>query len=620
MHPTPTHPTPLHRTRVASRTALPLVGAGLAALALVAPMAAPAQATPAQAAPAQAAPARTAPIRQASPQATVAAKAPSLTLAWSDAAKTTVRTTLGSRTLTKGDVGATISMRLTPTAGATLQCQTQKLSRRSSGASAAVAHNWSTSGCWTGGVNLVTTVTRVMVGQQLVLAGTARAASKAGAVDATGEVTIASQKQTAHASLKPAVTAKPIPVGTNVVAGKVPANAMSGLPRIPWEGGVSYYKRFPDAVRGGWANTSHFPIALWWGQVSSDNEVAYDKSKGINTYVVTNPQTDYRLFDRNGVSYVGHRLSGQPRDAKSWVGDYLDDEVDARFSATEGRAVMDKLAGALPENDKFRYANYTAMVVSWQEGNSAWQQASRDYVNKWTDVVSLDAYWYSSPQCDWANPNGHAYLAPFGKANCRTPQAYGRNVAALRQQDTTDGKLQPAWNFIENVDAAPNGRTEHVLTPAEVKGAAMSSIINEARGIVWFNNSFGGRCETGNAIRATQTNPSYPCSSTVNAMGEVNNLIHSVAPVLSTQSYRWNFGAGTQTMLKFHGGSAYIFAMPSDAGARSGAGTKTFRVPPLLKGRTVEVVGQKCTIRMAPDGTFTDRFATVNDYRIYRIR
>lgn len=577
-------------------------------------------------------------------RAATAPTSAALTMSWTNPTGTEVndhvRPHLVSRTITKTDVGATIQMRVTPDSTSTIDCATEKLSYVVGGKSVALERDWYASGCWNGGANLVAKVTSAMVGGTVVLDGGNQPNLASPAYNLTGQVTIGSQVQTAKATLKrpanaptklapvPAATTAPktttttpttpAPSTTPVVVNKTDGSSFAKLPRVAWEGGAAYYAKFPDAVKAGWTNPNHFPIGLWWGQVSSNDEVAYDKSKGINTYVVTNPNTDYKLFDNNNVSYIGTALQNQPRTSKSWVGDFMDDEVDGRYSATAGQDYLDTLSKKLPDHNKLRYGNYTGMVISWQDNNASWATASQNYVNKYNDATSIDAYWFSSAQCDWANPNGGAYITTFTKSNCRTAQNYGRTVTSLRAQDAKDGKLQPIWNYIEDVDVAADGKQVHALTPVEVKGAAMSSIIHEARGLMWFNNSFGGPCASGNAIRDTQKKAGYACASTVNAMGEVNNLIQSLAPVLNTQSYVWNFGTGTETMLKQYNGASYVFAMPTDTGTNSGAGKKTFTVPAALKGKKVTVVGENRTIALSGT-TFTDSFANVNSYHVYKI-
>ena len=154
------------------------------------------------------------------------------------------------------------------------------------------------------------------------------------------------------------------------------------------------------------------------------------------------------------------------------------------------------------------------------------------------------------------------------------------------------------------------------ITPAQIRGAAMNSVIHEARGLIWFNQAMdeGGACQTGNAIRAAQTNPAWACAPHIEAMGQVNNFILSLAPVLNTQSYQWTFGPNLDTMLKVKDGYAYIFAMTSGT-----AGSRQFTLPPEITGTSVEVIGENRSLPVSNQG-FTDSFAQESTYHVYRIR
>lgn len=575
------------------------------------------------------------------------------TAAWSNGI---LKSAVTGRTIAKSDIGRTITVQLGTAATSGIDCKTVTLAHTPAGSSArkVLMGKARTISCTAATVKASTKVTAAMVGGSVDLAVRSTPVASKSRFVFNGQVVLGTtqksnttvQRPVAPAvrptvkpsvapSVKPVVTptptvkptatvtptatAKPTATATPTATAAPSTNPLAGTPRVAWEGGPSYWSRFPDTAKGGWTNPNFFPVALWWGVFSNDAEVKYDKSMGINTYIVTNKTADYRLLENNAMGYIGHQLDGMPRSSKAWVGDFLDDEVDGRFSATEGHQELTRLSSQLPDHNKMRYSNYTGMVISWTQNNPTWAKAANGYVNNYSDAVSIDSYWYSSPYCDWEVVHGQAFLVPFDKANCRTGQAYGRTTKALRQQDATDGKLQPVWNFVENIDVAPDGKQVHALKPAEVKAMAMSSIINEARGLLWFNNSFGGPCSTGNAIRETQVNPSYACADTVKAMGEVNRFVQSLAPVLNTQSYYYTWGTGVETMTKYHGGSVYLFAMPTDSGANSGAGTKTFTAPRALAGHKVTVVGENRTLPVTADGTFTDHFASLETYHVYQI-
>lgn len=556
-------------------------------------------------------------------------------------------------------LGKPVALRMTAARGADIDCASIALERQDgNGSWKNVEFDYQESGCWTGGAVLQANVTEQMAGKALRLVGRAKRTSTALNPSLVGQTMVNGQADLAPVTIgdldaqptrpvdekaqsevssplaqidapaapapapAPAPTAAPKPTATPTqapVAGA--ANGGTGtiaqldLPRVPWEGGSSYYNRFPDAAAGGWANPNHFPIGVWWGGYSSDQDVLNDKKLGINTYVQLNHVADYKMLTKHGMSLIGNQLDNQPRHDPGWVGDYLDDEVDGRFNAATGQGILADHVSKIPDHSKFRYANFTGMVISWYRGFPEWDANSNKYVRDYTDVLSLDSYWYSSDACDWENPNGSGWAFPFTKANCRTGQNYGRNVEGMRWRLAQAGSTQPVMNFIEVVEAAENGYTNHPLTTDEVKGAAMSSIIHEARGLIWFNQAFHGKCASGNAVRSYY-NPSYPCRDTVGAMGEVNNLLQSLAPVLNSQSYQWSFGKDIDAMLKVHDGSAYIFAMGDDLHP---TGKRVFTLPKPLQGHKVEVIGENRTITPNADGTFTDSFENVNKYHVYKI-
>ena len=387
---------------------------------------------------------------------------------------------------------------------------------------------------------------------------------------------------------------------------KTSAQGVSELPKQPWEGGPQYWEQFPDAAAYGWSDPGYFPIALWWGVFEDDAEVKWDKDHGINTYIVTNPEspTAYPLMEKHGMSWIGGPLPGMNRDSPAWVGDFLDDEVDGRFPPSEGQAELESIAGGLPDHQKFRYANYTNQVISWMD-----QPNAEKYVNAYTDAVSIDMYWYTASFCDHDPFQGSVFLAPIEQKTCRTASSYGQTVVGLQERDATDQHLQALWNFVELVPIDGG----YSLNPLQVKGAVMASLIAGARGIVWFNNSFGGECETGNAIRTAQYAPDWACSPNVEAMKQINSFTQQLAPVLNTQSYEWNFGPGLRTMLKLVEDDAYVFAMTDGT-----TGTRSLQLPEGVTAATAEVVGEGRTITI-DGGKITDDFAEESTFHVYRI-
>lgn len=384
------------------------------------------------------------------------------------------------------------------------------------------------------------------------------------------------------------------------------------LPRIPWEGGPAYWKKFARADEGGWDDPAFFPIVAWWGGFSSDAEVQFDKAAGVNSYVAMSPGTPFKLFEDNKVYWIGDKLNDGFKDSSPWwPGHFLDDEVDGRFSPVEGRQHLKALADQYGQDGRFKYANYTSMVV----GTDMKASDAEAYVNDFTDTVSVDMYFYTIPFCGWS-PFRDFYLTPISQSNCKTASSYGKTMDSLRMRDAADGKLQPLWQFVENASGSPGEGPSVMIAPGQVKGAVMNSIIHEARGIAYFNQIVSGSCQSGNVFRSVQYDPSFCAAGQVAAVREVNNQIHSLARIINTQSYRHNFGAGLDTMLKSDGQYAYVFAMIDGA---SQPGNRSFQLPAGVTGRSAEVLFENRAVQIDSAGRFADNFSQEYSYHIYRI-
>ncbi|MGY1694444.1 hypothetical protein ACI780_05955 [Geodermatophilus sp. SYSU D00814] len=387
--------------------------------------------------------------------------------------------------------------------------------------------------------------------------------------------------------------------------------ALLALPRVPWEGGPEYWSRYPAAVAAGWTDPTFFPVVAWHDGISSDEEVQYDKGIGINTYIGMDAATPYSLFADNGVFWMGSQLNETfPEDGANWPAAFLDDEVDGRYTPEEGRAHLEKLRGDLP-GDRPAYANFTQSVISTDMA----RDDTEAYVNGYSDIVSVDMYWYTIPFCDLQPFRGSVYLVPVREDTCRTASSYGAVVDSLRQLDAADGRLQAIWQFVELLNGGPGGGpfTANIQS-GQLQGAVMNSVIHEARGIVWFNQSLSGPCQGGNLIRLSQVQDDFCGADQVAAAAEVNSVVRQLAPVLNTQSYEWDAGPGLDTMLKARDGSAYLFAMIDGS---AGPGERTLQLPSGV-GTQVEVLFEDRSLPVS-NGVFVDTFAEEYTWHVYRI-
>lgn len=385
------------------------------------------------------------------------------------------------------------------------------------------------------------------------------------------------------------------------------------LPLVPWEGGPAYWKQFKKADQAGWSDPSFFPIVAWYDSVSTPDEAAFDKKLGVNTYIGMPDTLDSSLLDDAGMFWIGGALNSTfSETTKSWVGSILDDEVDGRFSPEAGRSHLASRKKSIPQG-LFSYANFTYMVLE----NDLGAEDSEKYINDFTDAVSVDKYWYTIPHCS-AKPYRDVSLVPVPQETCRTSSSYGKTMQALRQRDAADGQLQPLWQFVENMTGADQeGNFGQYIRPDQLAGAVMSSIINEARGLVYFNQSFAGPCKSSNVFRSAQVVPEFCGQKQIDSVRTVNSRIHSLASVINTQSLEHSFGEGLSTMLKVHDGYAYLFAM---ADGQSSSSERTFYWPEGISGTKAQVLFEKRNVELEADGRMTDAFDSEASYHIYKVK
>jgi hypothetical protein len=421
-------------------------------------------------------------------------------------------------------------------------------------------------------------------------------------------VAVASCSSAHPGSSHPATPSVTVAPGSSTSQAAGPLN----LPTIPWAGGPAYYARFPAAAAYGWTSPKFFPITVWDASIDDPGEVAQDKAAGINTYL--NPSgNDFAAARSAGMSIIAS-TDLHPVLGPEVVGYDLTDEPDGWARAGNGPidkktqqcatnapcaytllSYLDRLA---PKSlGRFTYTNFTTTVID-QPGIGA--HFLRDY----QDVVSVDSYYYTDAGDTCYTSKVYGLVRP---GECPKAADYGMDVA--RERALVPDK--PVWNYVEVGSTVKGGG---IITPGKLGGAVWNSIINGAMGIDYFIEDTGLQaCQgTGNLIRDTS------CPAAVAATREITHVdgqIKSLAPVLNSQSLGYTFNPALNTMLKYQGGSYYIFAMP---GLSGGPGSYTLHLPPGLRASKVEVVDGRRTIPIV-NNAFTDSFAHEYSYHIYKI-
>lgn len=419
--------------------------------------------------------------------------------------------------------------------------------------------------------------------------------------------------------------------------GSLRHGSLEALPRVPWEGGPAYYASFPQAVASGMTDPAFFPIAVDFESVTSQGNIDTDKAYGANMYVRLTSDSDLALIRSNGMVTL-HQTDTTATPGNETVGWTASDELDV--SGPQGWAtgatfdnlhaewqVVESFAGA---DGRMRYTNYSK-PVAFNEADAL----CRVYVNGTDtasparlpgatdgrafsfDMTSLDVYYYTLFLSRFDKNNLNALGCPdslirrainYGK--------YGVNRIRVRQAMESPPNYQPVYTFVEVVnqmtgaETAAEGIPVTDPTDAQIAGAVWGSLIYEARGIIYFVHDFNHSGSFHNL--RDNINNRTPGVTALNAQ------VKRLAPVLNTQSYVWEFDSTVKTMLKSHGGFAYIFAMshaqdPHDTTAR------TFTLPAGMPSHgTAEVVDEARTIPVS-GSAFSDSFAAESSYHIYKI-
>jgi hypothetical protein len=167
---------------------------------------------------------------------------------------------------------------------------------------------------------------------------------------------------------------------------------------------------------------------------------------------------------------------------------------------------------------------------------------------------------------------------------------------------------RPVWAFVElgHPFAEDDWPT---ITPSQVRAAVWSGLIHGARGVVYFNHSFGGDCESQHVLRD-------PCYAPVRAaVTQLNRQITRLAPVLNAPfaDEVTTVAGAVDTMTKYSDGRLYVVA-----GSAQAAGQRAAFTLACVGDATVTVVDEARTLPMK-SGSFTDEFADGNAVHVYRI-
>lgn len=381
--------------------------------------------------------------------------------------------------------------------------------------------------------------------------------------------------------------------------------SLEELPRVPWDGGPEYWRKFAKAARAGWTNPSFFPIGVFFGR---PDHAGHLKELGINVFQAVEHNAPLAVATAEGIFCIPQDEFNPSEIGEDplVVGLLAHDECDMGLgcggeNTQESLANMRRQVDALRARDDGRFinANYSKGVLE-----TFWARGTMGNFMSVVDCASVDNYAYTSPATQQAVEASPHWPKGVPVARAAT---YGWLMDRMRAFQATPG-VQPNWMLVETAMPYLSESGAVTITPEQIEGACWSAIIHEARGIVFFQHNNDG-------INGNYSLVESPLDRR-ERVRSITSGIHAMAPVLNTQSYEWDFGRDTDTMMKVYEGAAYLFASLA-VGTEPGA--RIFKLPAFFTAATLDVVGEERTIAIF-DYTFTDEFSFEFTHHTYRIR
>jgi hypothetical protein len=395
------------------------------------------------------------------------------------------------------------------------------------------------------------------------------------------------------------------------------------------DGGVDYYKKFADPLP---TDPSYFPIGVYYASVGSQDDVDLFHNAGINTFVEIDSNADFPavkgFIQKDNMKVIAVDVTSNGPETNGWA---LDDEADMNYapgnntphySSTKGTyctpnpgcgyTQMANDEKKFPTDKRMRYTNYGKGVLFWDNNTDAAQ-----FVNQYQDVLSADAYYFqdydlcSFSQAGLYYPQSDIVNGELPVNLCHLPANYGKDIDKVRSLVSPAGS-KPVWGIVELghvTKEAPGVVTFPAPTVAQISAAVWSNLIHGARGIIYFNNAYGG-CRAQNVLAT-------PCYSAVKSgVTTLDAQITALAPVLNAPFADGVATASTGVDLstKWYNGHFYVFAGSNQVASQKA----TFSLPCVGNTATVTVLNENRTIKMS-GGTFTDTYADGNAYHLYRI-
>ena len=438
------------------------------------------------------------------------------------------------------------------------------------------------------------------------------------------------------------------------------------------DGGPTYYADhgYTNAVMRGWDSPSFFPIGPWIAPIITSADAQRWAALGWNTAFVPTTNSSQATAANAGISVVQtYEVSGSQTFGPAWT---PGPETVGLLGWDEPSSFAQGVSGPISttpdsaQGGRFLWDNNTWNVVPYgppsgtpggtMAGFFTSQVATPGGVLRNVDIGSFDWYLFSGASI---SPQAYQMLyevgVVYGLGGSATPDQARR---ALGYGDAIDSQRvwqpgRPILAIVENGGPSTNNATlASYIQPTELPWAVWMSIIHGARGVVYFNSSFGGPYVADDNLSTSGYSLIWP-GQTVSMFAQTASLdaqVKAHAPIILSQAASGyatvspasgeialppKSGSGVSAfsgidivVKRFTGGPIpigtfkarhgyYIYAATRDSeSATNIPATFTLNDPAAFE---VQVVGENRTIPVVK-GVFSDTFAQAWVVHIYRVK
>ena len=265
------------------------------------------------------------------------------------------------------------------------------------------------------------------------------------------------------------------------------------------DGGPDYYARFSHPLPN---VESYFPIGVWLESVTSQADVDKDRDVGLNLYVTVTANSRLPLISANGLRVIAQqsewRTRGHEAGADAIAGWELYDEVDMVLGPGAGYPELDAIHAIAAQRRP------VPLQQLWQGRCCSGRRTPRQHGSSTTSRTSCRPTPTGSRTRTYARGRRgagcwRAATGALAPAECRRAANYGATVSTGARPGQPHGfeagvGVCRGRSPVHRVDAPS-------IQPAEVRAAVWQSLIAGARGIIYFNHSFGGPNQTQHVLR-----------------------------------------------------------------------------------------------------------------------